>query len=161
MIQQKYKGFGCDYALKKRFCNTIAIIIFASSMNFKINWDALGITTSIACAIHCAVLPLVLSSLPLFGVNIIDNVGFEYFMIALAFAIGSYSFYHGYKKHHHSFRPFTMFSVGIALLIGKQVWHAQQIWFLIPAVLLIVTAHFTNYKSCRVHNHAHSDDCNH
>ncbi len=130
-------------------------------MNFKINWDALGITTSIACAIHCAVLPLVLSSLPLFGVNIIDNVGFEYFMIGLAFVVGTYSLYHGFKKHHHSLRPFLMFSTGIALLIGKQIWHAQQIWFLVPAVVLIVVAHFINYKSCRVHNHAHSDDCNH
>jgi hypothetical protein len=100
-------------------------------MNFKINWDALGITTSIACAIHCAVLPLVLSSLPLFGVNIIDNVGFEYFMIGLAFVVGTYSLYHGFKKHHHSLKPFLMFSTGIALLIGKQIccstFHQLQI----------------------------------
>lgn len=130
-------------------------------MKLKINWDAIGITTSIACAIHCAILPLLLSSLPLFGVNIIDNTWFEYFMIALAFSIGSYSFYHGYKKHHHSFKPFTLFTIGILLLAAKQVWHQQQLWFLIPAVVLIVTAHVTNYKSCRVHNHAHNDDCNH
>ncbi|MFK9892529.1 MerC domain-containing protein, partial [Escherichia coli] len=45
--------------------------------NFKINWDALGVVTSVACAIHCAVLPLVLTSLPLFGVEIIDNLYFE------------------------------------------------------------------------------------
>lgn len=130
-------------------------------MKLKINWDAIGITTSIACAIHCAILPLLLSSLPLFGVNIIDNTWFEYFMIALAFSIGSYSFYHGYKKHHHSFKPFTLFTIGILLLAAKQVWHQQQLWFLIPAVVLIVTAHVTNYKSCRVHNHANNDDCNH
>jgi hypothetical protein len=42
-------------------------------MSKKINWDALGIATSLACAIHCALLPLFLSSLPLFGVNIIEN----------------------------------------------------------------------------------------
>ena len=33
-------------------------------MRLKINWDALGIATSLACAIHCAVLPLLLTSLP-------------------------------------------------------------------------------------------------
>jgi hypothetical protein len=54
-------------------------------MNFKINWDALGITASLACAIHCAVLPLMLTSLPLFGINIIHNAIFEYSMIGLAF----------------------------------------------------------------------------
>lgn len=130
-------------------------------MKFKINWDAFGITTSLACAIHCAVLPLLLSSLPLFGVNIIDNLRFEFFMIALAFVIGSYSLYHGFKKHHHSFKPFVLFTIGISLLVAKQVWHSQQLLFLIPAVIFIILAHFINYKSCRVHNHAHSDDCNH
>lgn len=130
-------------------------------MNFKINWDALGITTSIACAIHCAVLPLVMTSLPLFGINIIENDWFEYSMIFLAFIIGAYSLYHGYKKHHHSFLPFIIFTVGIIFLLVKQIWHEWHIWFLIPAVILIVTAHIINFRSCRVHNHAHSDDCNH
>jgi len=130
-------------------------------MSFKINWDALGITTSIACAIHCAVLPLVMTSLPLFGINIIENDWFEYSMIFLAFIIGAYSLYHGYKKHHHSFLPFIIFTVGIIFLLVKQIWHEWHIWFLIPAVILIVTAHIINFRSCRVHNHAHSDDCNH
>ncbi|HNE92671.1 MAG TPA: MerC domain-containing protein, partial [Chitinophagaceae bacterium] len=52
-------------------------------MAFKINWDALGISTSIACAIHCAVLPLVVTSLPLFGINIIHNLWFEFSMIGI------------------------------------------------------------------------------
>jgi hypothetical protein len=26
---------------------------------------------------------------------------------------------------------------------------------------LIVVAHIINYRSCRVHNHAHADDCAH
>jgi MerC mercury resistance protein len=161
MIQQKYRGFGCYCIKKKNFCNKIAIFIFDNFMKLKINWDALGITTSVACAIHCAVLPLMLSSLPLFGVNILHNLSFEYGMIALAFVIGAYSLYHGYKKHHHSLVPFSIFSLGIALLVAKQVWHNMQIWFLVPAVILIIVAHFINYKSCRVHNHAHSDDCDH
>jgi len=130
-------------------------------MNFKINWDALGISASLACAIHCALLPLFLSSLPLFGMNIIDNPGFEVGMIALAFVVGSYSFYHGFKKHHHSLRPFLIFSLGFTLLVLKQVFHEYQLWLLIPGVILIITAHLINYRSCRVHNHAHSDDCNH
>lgn len=130
-------------------------------MKQRINWDALGIGASLACAIHCALLPLFLSSLPLFGLNIIDNIGFEIGMIVLAFCIGAYSFYHGYKKHHHSLVPFLTFLAGFALLVLKQVFHDYQLWLLVPGVLLIITAHVTNYRSCRVHNHAHSDDCNH
>lgn len=127
----------------------------------KINWDALGITASLACAIHCAILPLVLTSLPIFGINIIDNFSFEVIMIFLAFCIGAYSLYHGWKKHHHRTQPIIMFTVGLLLLLAKQIWHQYQFYFLVPAVLLIITAHITNYRSCRVHNHAHEDDCNH
>ena len=130
-------------------------------MSFRINWDALGITASLACAIHCAVLPMILSTLPVFGINIVDNVAFEYFMIALAFCIGCYSFWHGYRKHHHSLIPLVIFSFGILLLFAKQLWHAYQLWLLPFAVILIISAHLLNYRSCRVHNHAHSDDCNH
>ena len=36
----------------------LLFLIFAVFMKLKINWDALGITTSVACAIHCAILPL-------------------------------------------------------------------------------------------------------
>ena len=130
-------------------------------MNSRINWDALGVATSLACAIHCAILPLILTSLPILGINIIDNQGFEYLMIGLAFLIGSYALYHGYRKHHHSFLPLGIFAAGILLLVAKQIWHQYQLWILPFAVVLIITAHLLNYRSCRVHNHAHADDCDH
>ena len=130
-------------------------------MKFKINWDAFGIAASVACAIHCAVLPLILSSLPLFGINIIENQGFEFLMIALAFVVGAYSLYHGRKKHHHSYYPMVLFAAGISLLFIKSMLHSHSLMLLLPAVSLVVIAHYLNYKLCRVHNHAHADDCNH
>jgi hypothetical protein len=127
----------------------------------KINWDALGITTSLACAIHCALLPLFLTSLPLLGINIIHNLTFEYGMIILAFLIGFYSLYHGSKKHHHSWSPLIIFSFGIAFLLAKQIWHHLEILFLIPAVLLIISGHVLNFRYCRVTKQVHSEDCDH
>lgn len=127
----------------------------------KINYDALGIAASVACAIHCALLPLVLTSLPVLGVNIINNLWFEIFMILLAAAIGIYSLTHGYKKHHHHKQAIYIFSLGIIMLLFKQIFHAYQIWFLVPAVILIVTAHYINYRQCRNAAHCHTEDCNH
>ncbi len=128
-------------------------------MKFRINWDALGISASIACAIHCALLPLFLSSLPLFGINIIHHVGFEIGMIVLAFAIGSYSMYHGYKKHHHSYKPIILFSIGIALMFSRLAFREIELYLLFPAAFFIIVAHVNNHMRCRVHNHAHADDC--
>jgi hypothetical protein len=116
---------------------------------FRINYDALGIATSIACAIHCAVLPLLLSSLPFLGINIVNNTMFEFFMIFLALGIGLYSLMHGYKKHHHKILPIILFSIGIFLLFLKQFLHTYFLFFLIPAVILIVNAHWLNYRYCR------------
>jgi cytochrome c biogenesis factor len=130
-------------------------------MNSKINWDALGITTSLACAIHCALLPLFFTSLPIFGVNIIENYFFEIIMVAVAFVIGIYSLYHGWKKHHHSIVPMLVFTVGFIFLVLKLFFVEYEGWLLIPAVTGLIVAHIINYRSCKVHNHAHADDCNH
>lgn len=135
--------------------------ICISYMKVRVNWDALGIVTSIACAIHCALLPLLLTSLPLFGINIINNLSFEIGMIVAAFAIGSYALYHGFLKHHHRKMPLVIFSAGFLFLVLKQFFVSYENWLLIPAVTLIVTAHFLNFKFCRIHNHAHKEDCNH
>jgi hypothetical protein len=125
----------------------------ALHMKNKINWDALGITTSLACAIHCAVLPLVLSSFPVFGINIIDNVQFEGFMIFLAFTIGCLALLHGFRKHHRNILPILVFGSGILLLCAKQTWHSWQLWFLIPAVICILFAHWLNYSLSRKASH--------
>jgi hypothetical protein len=127
----------------------------------KINWDAWGIGASLACAIHCALLPLFFSSLPLFGINIIHNVWFEVGMIGFAVGIGTFSLWHGFKKHHHRLQPLILFYLGSAFLITKQFFIRYENWLLVPAVILIIVAHVQNYRACRVHDHGHEEDCEH
>ncbi len=130
-------------------CNSIAKILYLPFvMETKFNWDIIGIGASIACAIHCAILPLIMTSLPLFGTNIIHNLAFEWGMIGLAFAVGSYSLFHGYVKHHRSFLPLIIFTAGFCFLLLKQAFHQFELWLLVPAVVLIITAHYYNYKLC-------------
>ncbi len=117
-------------------------------MAVKINWDSFGIATSLACAIHCAILPLALTSLPLFGINIIHNAAFEWGMIALAFSVGAYSLLHGYFVHHRTSLPILIFTGGFLFLVLKQVFHSYEVFLLIPAVLLIIYGHLLNYKTC-------------
>lgn len=118
-------------------------------MNLKINWDALGITTSILCAIHCAILPLVVVSLPVMGINIVHNLFFEYGMICLAFVIGTWALSHGFRKHHRRYIPWLLFTGGMLLLIAKQLWHQYEFQILPFAVVLIIAAHLLNYRLCR------------
>jgi len=107
------------------------------------NWDAVGIGASLACAIHCALLPLFFSSLPLLGINILHNLQFELGMILLSFGIGAYSLYHGYKKHHHSFRPFILFSIGIALMLSRMLFREWDLFLLLRISTIIIVAECT------------------
>jgi hypothetical protein len=119
-------------------------------MKIKINWDGLGIVTSIACAIHCIVLPLTITSLPLFGINIINNVAFEWGMILFAFAVGVYALWHGYNTHHKNGAPLLLFTIGFIILIAKQFLpHTIAHYFVLAAVPFIVTAHYKNFRLCR------------
>lgn len=119
----------------------------------KINWDFWGILTSLACAIHCAILPMMLSSLSILGINIIHNLAFESFMILMSFCIGSISLFHGYMKHHHRIIPFIFFASGVMFLLAKQFWHEYELWLLPFAVLLILAAHLINLKFSRLAIH--------
>jgi MerC mercury resistance protein len=122
--------------------------IFAAMANFikRINLDLMGMITSVACAIHCAILPLILTSLPLFGINIINNSFFEWTMIGIAFVVGCYALSHGYRGHHQNLKPLLIFTAGFAFLILKQIFFKYEFGFLAPAVCLILYAHFLNFR---------------
>lgn len=132
-------------------------------MNVRINWEALGVGASIACAIHCAVLPLFLTSLPLFGINIIHNVLVEVLLLGAAFVIGFTTLWHGYKRHHHKATTLILFSLGMVLFAINQFVQFSFSTFLliIPAVAMVIAAHFLNHRYCKHAKHCHSSDCNH
>ncbi len=142
-------------------CTLCFFPAYLCAMNVRVNWDALGITASVACAIHCAVLPLLPSGLLFFGVDIVENVVFEWFMIFLAFVVGVYALLHGYRKHHHRSSPIVLFMAGILLLVCKQLWHQYQLWVLPFAVLFIVMAHFMNFRLSRRYQHMEAANCHH
>ena len=74
---------------------------------------------------------------------------FEWSMIFLAFIIGVYALGHGYLKHHRQILPLVFFCVGFGMLVAKEIFNEYELTFLFPAVLLIITAHFFNYRFCK------------
>ncbi len=130
-------------------------------MKLHINWEALGATAALVCAIHCAIFPFLLTSLPLFGVNLLDNIYLEVFLILAAVIIGSISLSHGFRRHHHRFLPLVSFAAGMTLMILYQFSHSGRLWLLIPSTLLILLAYYLNWKFCKRAKHCHASDCNH
>jgi hypothetical protein len=129
-------------------------------MPLKLNWDMMGIVTSVACAVHCALLPVLVGSLPLLGVDLVRNPFFEWAMIGLAFGVGAYSLFHGYRTHHRSLAPVLLFLLGFLFLVLKQFFHSSHLALLFSAVALMIAAHYINFTLCRKsrctsHHHRH------
>ena len=121
-------GFGKKILILMHHCckNTT----FALMINFikRVNWDLMGTITSVVCAIHCAILPLILTSLPVLGINIINNSPFEWMMIVIAFIVGCYALTHGYRHHHKNWKPLLVFTAGFIFLILKQVLYETLLY---------------------------------
>jgi hypothetical protein len=142
------------------FATALQILYLCLYMKLKINWDSLGIVTSIICAIHCIALPVVFSSASFFGVYIIHNKFFEWFMIALAFFVGVYALIHGYKTHHKNKLPLILFTIGFTFLVAKQFWVKNEAVFVSVAVVFIILAHTNNFlqskkSKCSSPHHSH------
>lgn len=110
--------------------------------------DNVGMTASILCAIHCAVVPLLITSLPLLGLGFLANPVIEWSMIIFALCIGIYAIGLSYFRTHHKRLPMLLLILGFLIIIAGHLfitsWHEAII---VPiGGLLIATAHFFNYR---------------
>jgi hypothetical protein len=115
--------------------------------------DKIGICVSLLCAIHCALLPLLITLLPLMGLSFLANNYFEMAIIATSLFIGYTSLRGSYRKHYNR-GPLIIITEGfLVIFIGKIMVAPHYEWlFLTVGGLLIATAHFYNSRlSMHVH----------
>jgi len=118
--------------------------------NRYFSYDRLGIIASVACAIHCTVLPLFISSLPFLGIDVLESAWVEWALLLAALLFGVLSFYHGYKRHHRKTLPIFLFIVGFSCLLLNQATDERFLYLLIPvSATCIITAHCLNIYYCR------------
>jgi hypothetical protein len=117
----------------------------------KLNLDTLGIGASLLCAVHCAVLPLLITALPLLGLEMLENEKLEYGLLGFSFFVGCTSLFRGYRRHHHHIPPLLLFAAGFVLLLLGH-FMAEHYWeplIITVGALMIVTAHLWNLRECR------------
>jgi len=110
--------------------------------------DNIGMTASVLCAIHCAIVPILITSLPLIGLGFLANPLIEWSMIILALFIGIYAISLSYFRTHHKRLPMLLLITGFAIIIAGHLFITSwQEAIIVPiGGLLIATAHFFNYK---------------
>lgn len=119
-------------------------------------WDKLSVGVSLACAIHCIVLPVFYSSLTLFQIEIIENPVIEFLTVILSMAAGGWAVWKGYRKYHKSFSILLAFLAGLVLMtIGNAFDNGSlEQGFKLAGVLLVITSHYFNWKRSK-----HCDVC--
>jgi hypothetical protein len=113
--------------------------------------DRLGMSASLACAVHCAVLPLLLAALPAIGLAWLDSAWVDWTMVALAAVIALRAHRGGFRLHR-SCLPSGVAVAGllaivttICLLKGSASHHYVQA----SGAVVVASSHFLNRHLCR------------
>lgn len=84
--------------------------------------DKAGAMASFLCAIHCAIMPLVVTLLPLLGLSFLASEPVEWALLLLSAGFGTASLCLGFKEHR-SRKVFAVLGMGIALLVAGRIFH--------------------------------------
>lgn len=120
--------------------------------------DRIGTTMSLACSVHCAAAPILITVAPLIGLGFVFDSNFETILILVTCGLASLSVAWGFYKKHRRFLPLGILLLGIALISLK---YAEIEAFPEPLLMFlggtsIAASHIINSKLCRV-----CDTCEH
>jgi len=111
--------------------------------------DFLGFGASFLCAIHCALLPLVLTVGMMGGLSWLANPVVENGFIATSLGLAAISLYPSFKKKHQRSKALKIAGLGFGLLFfSRLVGHGDVLEVITVVVggLLIAYAHYVNWK---------------
>lgn len=113
----------------------------------SVNLDFLGFFASLLCAVHCAVVPILLTLGSIGSMAFLNNPLVEGFALTIGFGFASLSLFLAYKKHRNP-RPVLLLLAGSIIIITGHLATPA-----IPEAILaslgaitIATAHYTNWK---------------
>ncbi|HRO64269.1 MerC domain-containing protein [Thermomonas sp.] len=125
-------------------------------------FDRIGATGSLVCAIHCALLPLLIAALPSLGVALWLGDGFEAGFVAFASLFGLAVLAWGYRRHR-AVRALWLLLPGLAAL-WLAILYAPLHHSVLPHALvmtfggvLVGLAHWQNLRLN--HGHVHGATC--
>ncbi len=126
--------------------------------------DRLGATGSLLCAIHCALLPLLIALLPSLGVAVWLGDGFEAVFVLFVSLFGVSVLVWSYRRHR-AMRALGMMLLGLAAL-WLAVLYAPLHQSVVPHAVvmtlggtLVGLAHLINLRLN--HGHVHDASCAH
>jgi len=115
--------------------------------------DRAGATASFLCAIHCALMPFIITMLPLLGLSFLASEPVEWTLLLSSATLGTLSLCAGFREHR-SRRVFAMLGMALALLVAGRIFHERHVGWLGPIFMVMggfsmMGAHLLNQMLCR------------
>jgi hypothetical protein len=112
--------------------------------------DRVGIVGSVLCAVHCAVVPLLVALLPALGLGLFGGADIDQMVAVFATVLGVTSLSVGFRRHR-AFRAWALMLPGLALLwaVSFTALHdhsTSHALLMVAGGLLIAGAHFLNLR---------------
>ena len=106
--------------------------------------------TSLLCAAHCLLMPLVVGFLPLFGLSGLADERTEWLLIVLALVIGLCSLLPGFWRRHRKWQPLGLFAVGASLIVlvrlGLEASPSLELLGVVSSGVMLAAAHALNLR---------------
>jgi hypothetical protein len=147
------------------------IPFFMKSVTWRA-FDRLGMTLSMACAIHCLVMPVLIPLLPLLASSFLTGETTESVILTATLLIAAPTLFRGYLKHR-KFRVPAIFLLGLLFLALRpgafhhDHVHEGEVWHFVLAALAglsLAIGHWLNLRLCKScpsckdgESHCHSD----
>lgn len=112
--------------------------------------DTVGAGMSLACAVHCMLMPIVVGVLPLIGLSFLADHDIELVFVSLSVLLALLSLCFGYRTHGNA-RLFTLLAVSAALIVAGflMIDSAHHIFLLSGGAFGIAVTHLLNRHLCK------------
>ena len=116
--------------------------------------DKMAIGLSVACAIHCLVLPILILMLPTITALKLDNEAFHLWMVVAVIPCSIYALFLGCKQHNRRRLIFLTF-IGLAmlllaLLLGEErIGGAGEKIMTLVGASIVALGHWRNFRLCK------------
>jgi hypothetical protein len=123
--------------------------------------DRAGVVVAVACALHCAALPLAAGLLSAMGLGLLLDERIEVALLMLAGLIGGWSLWPAFRRRHRRILPLLLFGSGLLALIAVRRFEDAAAVLEIPMILVgagaVASAHLLNLSLCRHCRECHTD----
>lgn len=110
----------------------------------------MGIWASSLCALHCLLLPVLITLLPFVGASFFADAWFERIILSVSLVIGFWALLSGFYRYHRQIYPLYSLALGGLIYWNKDMFgHEYEPFTIAVGAILIIAAHMVNLKLCQ------------